>query len=147
MVEVEKAVAAYEAIFGELNLDNFDKRLHFQKTVYLLKYLGINFSNLNFTWFRRGPYCFQIVGIQHRTINTADALDRVEKEKINQIKPIVESLMKDSRSAELYSSVAFLRAEEKLSSEQIIYRMKLVKPWFTQQEVEEGMKIVNELVV
>ena len=40
----------------EFSLDEFDDRLRFQKTVYLLQAFGIN-RGYDFSWWLRGPYC------------------------------------------------------------------------------------------
>lgn len=40
----------------EFSVDNFDDRLRFQKTVYLLQAFGIN-RGYDFAWYLRGPYC------------------------------------------------------------------------------------------
>lgn len=40
----------------EFSVDEFDDRLRFQKTVYLLQAFGINMG-YEFAWILRGPYC------------------------------------------------------------------------------------------
>ena len=40
----------------EFSMDEFNDRLRFQKTVYLLQAFGIN-RGYNFSWYLRGPYC------------------------------------------------------------------------------------------
>ena len=40
----------------EFSMDEFDDRLRFQKTVYLLQAFGIN-RGYDFSWYLRGPYC------------------------------------------------------------------------------------------
>lgn len=40
----------------EFSMDQFDDRLRFQKTVYLLQAFGIN-RGYDFSWYLRGPYC------------------------------------------------------------------------------------------
>lgn len=141
-----KALESYEYLFGTADLGDFDSRMKFQKTTYLLKILGIDFSGLKFTWFRRGPYCFDLVGVKYKPKPAQSVLSKEDIQKIDQNKPLIHELMDKPRDAELYSSIAFLQREEKLSPEQITHRMGLVKPWFTQHEVEEGMEKVSKLV-
>lgn len=140
-----KALESYEYLFGPADLDDFDSRMKFQKTTYLLKILGVDFSGLKFTWFRRGPYCFELVGVKYKPKPTHPVISREEIQKIDQHKSLIHELMDDPKDAELYSSIAFLQREEKLSPEQITRRMSLVKPWFTQKEVEEGMERVGKI--
>ncbi len=141
-----KALESYEYLFGLADLSDFDSRMKFQKTTYLLKVLGIDFSGLKFTWFRRGPYCFDLVGVKYKPKPAHSVLRADEIIKIDQNKPLIHELMDKPRDAELYSSIAFLQREEKLSPEQIIHRMGLVKPWFEQRDVEAGIHKMKQIL-
>lgn len=144
MVDVyQKAVDSYKFIFGSLNLSNFDERMQFQKTIYLYKFLGFDFSGLKFGWYRRGPYSFDLVGIKFRVLNSTNTLTSSEKEWLTRHKKMIQELMTNPNDAELYSSIAYLQKEENLDKNQIIERMQLVKPWFTREQVEKGMERVG----
>lgn len=142
----KKAIKAYEIIFGKLNLDTFDGRLKFQKTIYFLKILGVNFQELNFTWYKRGPYCFDLVGVQYKESQVENDLSTKEENKILENKEKIKEIMQTSEKAELFSSVAYLLVDEKLQDDDIVKRMDLVKPWFKKEEVEEAIKEAKILI-
>ncbi len=139
-----RTIEAFELVHGKKDLSNFDNRLLIQKTIYLLKLMNIGFSNLKFTWFHRGPYCFEIAGMFHR--ESGEKLTMDERSQIDQKKEIIRDLMKDTNQAELHSSVAFLLADEHLTTEQVIEKMSLRKPWFEKIQVEKAIEKVSGLL-
>lgn len=141
----QKAISAYELLMGSLDLGSFDNRLKFQKTIYLLKLFGTApFQELNFTWYKRGPYCFELGGILSKE-NVKSALQKQEKESILKHNKIITQLISDEKKAELTSSVAFLVFDEKLSGDEVIKRMSLTKPWFSEDEVKETLINVKKI--
>ena len=141
-----KAMEAYKLIFGKCDLDSFDARLKFQKTIYLLKAFGINFQELKFTWYKRGPYCFDLSGAQYKASAETGNLSEVEVGKIKNNKNKISSLLSDPSKAELFSSVTYLYKDEKLTGVEIIKKMSLVKPWFKKEEIENTIKKVKEFL-
>lgn len=142
----QKTVDAYKSIFGKLDLTDFDKRMQFQKTIYLMKFMGFDFAGLRFGWYRRGPYTFDLIGIKFKVSDAGNSLTTPEKKWLTQHQKAIQKLMENPKDAELHSSIAYLQKEENLDEKQIIERMQLVKPWFTQKEVEEGIKKVTKII-
>src|SRR3989338_2191910 len=135
-----KAIDAYEYIFGKLSLGSFSSRLMFQKTIYLLKLFGVpSFQDLSYTWYKRGPYCFELGGIYSKKYQEKYYLDEKDVESIKNCKKIILELISDEKYGELNSSIAYLLHDEKLSDEDIIKRMFLTKPWFEKANVESAL--------
>lgn len=140
-----KALAAYSALFGKTpNLEDFDSRIHFQKTIYALKLLGINFGDIHFTWFHRGPYSFEIAGKYPKNALDENSLTPNEKQTLEKNKVPLKEQLKEPRNAELFSSVAYLVFEERLDDADVVHRMGLVKPWFTEEEIRQAISGVKQ---
>ncbi|GEM_PF-3497954 len=143
----KKALEAYKLIFGKVKLNTFEDRLQFQKTIYLLKIFGVNFQELNFTWYKRGPYCFDLAGIGYKkAMKNENNLTGIEIKKIEANKTRIIELMTEPKEAELFSSVAYLYKEENLKEPEIVKRMNLTKPWFDTQQVELTIKNVKKFL-
>ena len=141
-----RAIDAYELIFGKLDLGSFQRRLLFQKTIYFLKLLGVQpFKDLNYTWYKRGPYCFELGGIYRKIYPDKIYLTSEEKESVLKHKKIISALISDEKSSELNSSVAYLVYDEKLSDVEVIKRIALTKPWFEQKDVELALLNIKEI--
>ena len=140
-----KALAAYSALFDKTpNLEDFDSRIHFQKTVYALKLLGINFGDIHFTWFHRGPYSFEIAGKYPKNVSGENSLTPKEKQILEKNKVRLKEQLKEPRNAELFSSVAYLVFEEKMGDADVVHRMGLVKPWFAEEQVRQTISGVKQ---
>ena len=48
-------MSLFNRIEQEIDFTNFDGRLSYQKTIYLLQELGLNFG-FSYGWYKRGPY-------------------------------------------------------------------------------------------
>lgn len=144
--EPVKAINAYELLFGKLDLGSFQSRLLFQKTIYFLKLLGIqSFKNLDYTWYKRGPYCFELGRIYSKPVPNKNYLAQQEKESILKLKKTILTLAPNEKACELNSSVAYLICSEKLKDDEVIKRMGLTKPWFEQKDVELALANVKEI--
>jgi len=140
----QKAIEAYKLIFPELRLNSFEERLKFQKTIYLLKAFGVNFQELNFTWYKRGPYCFELIGVQYRKGTETNNLAQEETENIKKNKAALAEFLKDPNTAELYASVAYLSFEERLDEKEVIRKMGLIKPWFKQEDIARALQKLKQ---
>ncbi len=141
----KKAIQGYKQVFGkEPNLNNFEQRMTFQKTVYVLKLFGIQFDKISFTWFHRGPYSFEIGGLHPSVTSADDGLTEKEAQLIKDHKKELLEFLQKPDNAELYASVAFLHYDEKLDEEKTIHKMSLMKPWFAAEQVKDARKKVLE---
>lgn len=137
----KKAIEGFKLLFGqEPELEKFDGRMTFQKTSYLLKRLGVQFEKIEFTWYHRGPYSFEIGGTQPHYQKSEPGLTEKEKELVQKNKNHVLEFLKDADQAELYSSIAYLAFEEGLNEEKTVHKMGLMKPWFNVEQVKEARK-------
>lgn len=148
MAEVtQKAIEAYRLLFPKSEPNSFDERLKFQKTVYLLKVFGINFADLAFTWYKRGPFCFHLMEASLSLRNHHEGnLTTEEKNKILENKTKIVELMGEPSKAELYSSIAYLYKDNKLPDEEIVIHMGLVKPWFKREDVENAISKIKSFL-
>jgi len=143
----QKAIKAYEAIFGKLDLDSFDNRLKFQKTTYLLKIFGIvDLEELTFTWYKRGPFCFELGGIYTSEMARNTRLSNEENVNVENNKKKIIELISDTSKAELFSSIIYLHKDEKLSREDIEKRISITKPWYKKEEVDSALDKAMKLL-
>lgn len=141
----KKAMEGFRLIFGrDPKLKDFDERLTFQKTNYLLKRLGVQFEKLDFTWYHRGPFSFEIWGTRAPFEKNDAGLSEEEKQLVLKHKTVLATFLQKPDDAELYSSVAFLALDEKLDEEKTVHKMSLMKPWFNAEQVKEARKKIIE---
>ncbi len=139
----KKAMEGFKLVFGrEPKLKDFNERLTFQKTSYLLKRLGVGFEKASFTWYHRGPFSFEIWGMRPHYEKNDAGLTEEEKQLILTHKTALAGFLQNSDKAELYSSTAFLAFEETLDEEKTVHKMSLMKPWFNAEQVKEARKKV-----
>ena len=134
---------------GNFNMDDFDGRLRFQKTVQLLQSFGI-YLDYDYNWYLRGPYCPDLAKdgfkLKEAIGNIPDIsmefADQQYQVKYNNFKKFISEKKHDSDQLEMASSICFLRNEEGMSKDMVLKLTEGKREDFT---MDQCMQIWDEL--
>ena len=112
---------------GNFDMDDFDGRLRFQKTIQLLQSFGIDLGYY-YNWYLRGPYCpdlakdgFELKDVIKKipklAIEFAEADDQT---RYNNFKKFIQNKKYDPKQLEIASAICFLRNEEGLDRNTVL---------------------------
>ncbi|RKX92533.1 MAG: hypothetical protein DRP84_09865 [Spirochaetes bacterium] len=130
-----------EILRRKLSLDDFDDKLIIQKAVYIAQKLGMDF-NYNFGWHVRGVYSSALT-VDIYEINDQDLeyspspKEREIAEKLLTIRNVFGHI---SRTFELISTVMYAREDRGMKDSEITEFVKIVKPWFSEKEIERAIQ-------
>ena len=131
---------------NSIEMNTFDNRIKFQKLIYILESIGINFD-YSFSWYVRGPYSSSLAsdGFEVSTGHIKDDEYHPIPDEISKITGLKDAIpgIDNSETAELYGSIIFLMREKNLSGQELIEKIKSLKPWYTEEKIKEA---VNKIV-
>ena len=112
---------------GNFDMDTFDGRLKFQKTIQILQSFGIDLGYY-YNWYLRGPYCpdltkdgFELKGIMKKIPKLAiEFADDKNQLYYNDFKKFIQDKKEDSIQLEIAASICFLRNEEGLDKDVVL---------------------------
>ena len=109
------------------DMDTFDGRLIFQKTIHILQSFDINLGYY-YSWYLRGPYCpdltrdgFELKDVIEKVpkINIEFA-DSKDQSRYNSFKRFMLDKKNDSKQLEIASSICFLHKEVGLGKRNVL---------------------------
>ena len=109
------------------NMDNFDGRLRFQKTVHILQSFGVDLGYY-YSWYLHGPYCpdltkdgFELNGIIDKIpeINIEFA-NPEDQSRYNNFKMFMQGRKNDPKQLEIASSICFLQKAIHLDKDRVL---------------------------
>ncbi len=116
------------------SLETLKDRIILQKTIYLLKYMGLNLG-YNFSYHLYGPYCGELTLDAYKRVKTTVLkLTKNEEEAIIKLKKILKLYPNDSTWYELLATTLFFKKEEKLDEEKIFNEILKKKPYLSNKE-------------
>lgn len=142
----------HEHLLGRtLSTEDFDSRITAQKIVYLASSQGLDFGDLNFNWYKRGPYSPALTRVLYENnFNQAVYSDyRLLEEAVELMKPLKAMIelriptMSEVEWLELLASVHFLM-EENETEEQLVEQLRKYKPRYSRAEVLYAYKCLKE---
>ena len=131
------------------DMDNFNGRLRFQKTVHLLQSFGIDLG-YSYNWYLRGPYCPDLTKVGFELKDVIPKLwnipvefeDKVDQIRYNNFKAFITDKKYDPKALEIASSICFLRNEEGLDKEKV---MRLTEGKNADFTMDECRRLWDEL--
>ena len=134
---------------GNFEMDTFDGRLRFQKTVQLLQSFGIDLGYY-YNWYLRGPYSPELAKDGFRLQEVIGEIpkipvefaDNTNQSRYDSFKEFVADKKEDPDKVEIASSICFLRNEEGMSKDTVLRLTEGKRRHFTG---DECMRIWNEL--
>ena len=131
------------------NMDDFNGRLRFQKTIQLLQSFGI-YMGYDFNWYLRGPYCtdltkdgFALKDVMDRIPNISVEFAEPEGQFIYEnFKRFISNKKNDADKLEIASTIAFLYRDEGMNKSEILRLTEQKQSHFT---MEKCKQIWNEL--
>lgn len=102
--------------FNQIDMDNFDNRLKYQKIVYLTQNYGLSLG-YGYSWYVKGPYSPELTkslfNITSETLSESDNFrfqdDATIVRKINEIKVLLNEKVQDPFFLEVLASIVFIR--------------------------------------
>ena len=112
---------------GNFDMDTFDGRLRFQKTVQILQAFGIDLGYY-YNWYLRGPYCpdltrdgFELKDVIEKVPKIAiEFADPEDRSRYDMFKKFILDKKEDPKQLEIASSICFLRNEEGLDKHTVL---------------------------
>lgn len=109
------------------DMDTFDGRLRFQKTVQILQAFGIDLGYY-YNWYLRGPYCpdlakdgFELKDVIEKVPKIAiEFADPEDRARYDRFKGFIRDKKEDPKQLEIASSICFLRNEEGLDKHTVL---------------------------
>jgi len=151
---VKRILSLLRTLLGrEINMKDFEDRLLLQKLVYILQNIGIN-SDYYFSWYVRGPYS---CGLANEAFDFCKSGDKLEVLVPNPEERKASDIMKNLFSGELdnphmmesYASLLFFVVNDQVSindTKTLHSKMRLLKPWFSEEEVDVGIDKISKLM-
>lgn len=140
-------------IFGrrKVSLNSIDARIVFQKMVLIAQKLGLNMGDYEYGWYVYGPYsadltvdAYKLASSSVRNNVPPYKFTKEEQTKIERIKRALKQEIgkMDGSKFELYGSIVFCM---QTGIKDILGEIQKRKPWYRQEQVEAGIKKMNEL--
>ena len=128
---------------GGFDMDTFDGRLTFQKTIQLLQSFGINLG-YRYNWYLRGPYSpdlakdgFKLKEVMGNVPSLAiEFADDKDQAQYNEFKRFLVDKKDDPDKLEIASSICFLRNDERLDKNTVLGLTEGKRKYFTMDECE-----------
>lgn len=145
-MEIEKLGLILKRI-GNFSMDNFEGRLIFQKTVYLMQAFGI-YLGYRFSWYLYGPYSPELASDGFRLAEIYGPLmpeGRFKDQGMEGIFKLFLEFLGDRRDdaewLELLASVHFLRKlYPDVAKDEVISMVLKKQPYFDKRKCEEAWK-------
>jgi uncharacterized protein YwgA len=124
-----------------VSMEDFWHRLRVQKTAYLLRLLGFEFSPTQ-SWYVRGPYSSSLATLAYEIdeMNEKPLVDlsKQDKKLLSDLKTIFGAEIKDIDKIELLVSVLYaIKEKQMIDSETITNWIIEKKPWYQKEEIVE----------
>lgn len=151
---IKRILSLLKGLLGrEIDMKDFEDRLLLQKLVYPLQNIGIN-SDYYFSWYVRGPYSCVLANEAFDFSRSGDKLETLTPNpKENKASDIMKGLFSDELDSphmmELYASLMFFVVNDQVDitdTETLHSKMRLLKPWFTEEEVNIGIEKISKLM-
>lgn len=134
---------------GNFDMDTFDGRLRFQKTVQVLQSFGIDLGYY-YNWYLRGPYCpdlakdgFRLKDVIGKIPKLAiEFADPKDQSRYDNFREFMRDKKRDSKRLEIASSICFLLNEEGLDRDAALRLTEGKRREITMDECE---RMWNEL--
>ncbi|WP_406655916.1 hypothetical protein V7O62_08720 [Methanolobus sp. ZRKC2] len=101
---------------GNFNMDSFENRLIFQKTVYLIEvFVGVNLDCGKFSWYKRGPYSPDLTKIgydlkdSYRDLIPSRFVDEKVESRFKEFLQFIGEKKDDQQYLELLASMHWLK--------------------------------------
>ena len=148
MVDVYDLVVIIKDV-GNFNMDDFNGRLRFQKTIQVLQSFGIDLG-YNYNWYIRGPYCPELAkdGFELKDVldkipqMTVEFAEDEDQANYNTFKKFIANKKDDPDQLEIASSICFLCNEERMDKDTVLKLTEGKRARFT---MDDCMRIWDEL--
>ena len=125
------------------DMDTFDGRLGFQKTIHLLQSFGIDLGYY-YNWYLRGPYCptltkigFELKGIIEKIPRLPiEFADKKNESRYTKFKAFMQDKKNDPDQLEIASSICYLRNEAGMVKNEVLCLTEGKRAHFTMSACE-----------
>ncbi len=150
MGEIKKAIASFKALGFTPSLNNFENRLKMQKIICLLEIMGMDIG-YNFGIYVRGAYSPDLTEDLYQSLPISDSLNlegvlSASDEKILSEFKLSGILDMKSSILEIAATYADLVKIEGLRPNDALFKLKTLKPFFSEMDFVIGVNIAKELI-
>lgn len=149
MDELKKVLRYLKELGFKPDVDKFQDRLVIQKTVCLLKMMGLDVG-YSFSLYVRGPYSPSLTNDLYSNRNEVNNLktnytsNEEEKKKLNVFSEISNNL--EPTLLEIMSTYAFLIREPENNEKQAIIKLKKLKSFYSEGRIAIGVSKAKQLL-
>lgn len=145
---IGKTIACFKELGIHPKLSSFKDKLVMQKTIYLLKRMGLD-TGFDFGLYVRGPYSPGLTKALYENkqeveeLSTASKLSQNELEKISELMQVVD--FGKPALLEITATYACLKYEKNYGEEEATRRLKELKPFYSEAQIAVGISKAKQL--